>query len=787
MTSVIKNQPISSFPDKTFDANAFIEASQFHDPSQLLKLLEHQQGQARKKPEQTRITIDEAKEQIQEYLEGIWDKRDGLQFALSRFELQIRKKWKKMTFAKREAAVKSVWPRCAARRDAGIYYYSMKHIKTIDEDSLVLPYLNVEDLCRDPSHLTGLFYHRSRILPGKFAQFDLEEASMMKRPLIQKSAKQPVFVKCYGDRHSYGNLVETLETEPTGDVLSIEDALILLQAQSDLFYFLSELATIIAPKPAEASDPTEIELVPAPELMTTICRQKNPSKDWISTAEANLVRPFASPPQFSMAKLQEIANAKRNEAQDRIWILRRDPIYMHQELKAYDDHRIERILGSDGHRHPEVEKPIFYDRIIAKMVNDCNYNVVAYDLIDKEIGRLEKAYDAELTNIEPEKALPKDLNEAFGALETLLESILTRKFESLPTMVMASPALRDMFDRKPHPSLKSGSVDMLFDYDKTIWLLLSLAESTSPIQCSRIIDELDQFLLDNQQESLRISPFLLERIAEVASLVEMLIILGYLRPKYQPLADQEKSILLNGRWRPLYLVDSLESFRFGKYITPYNRFLQTGLKKDHGKKNHADEALKQLWRVIDEHVEAGAETNLSILLETCLVMKEDSVTSISRKSHKPRQKSVHFPDKLSTILEIKHKPITITNPDALPTPTLKIRPPEPVFQVAERHYKTLCKLFPLSTEEDRDIGQIEWKDFVACMIALGFRVEKKRGSDWYFVKKDELHKQQADKVIVVPEEEKKMSVTGMRVLEKRLMRRFMWSRAVFEVADKTSA
>ena len=784
MTSVIDNQPLSSFPNTQFDSNIFTQNSQFSPSSQFLELLKLQQKQAPKTPKQASITISDAKKQINDYLATIWKLQGGLHQALLRFELQIRKKWKKMSFAKREAAVKSIWPGMLDRHDDGIHYSSWKHVKTRSRNAFLLPYFNVEDLCRDPSHLMGLLFYRSRNLPEDFVLYDMNEAFMLERPSIQGNRDSKVVVQCYGGKDGgYGKFVEHKEMLDRGDALTIEDAMIVFEAQSELFRFLDEMVTLLVPKPIETSDPFEDESIPPPELMTTICRQKNPSKDWKSTAESNLVQPFSSPPAFSMKRLREIIIAKREESQDRIWILRRDPIYMFHLLKDYDEHRFERIPNPGGYRHPEIERPVYYDRVIGSLVDDVHSDAIVWDMLEREMDRLERIYMIESTEIKIGTALPKDTGSALGALTSLTNQVLLSKLVALSTAIMASPNMRELFERKPHPSLKVGDLDSLFMYDHTLWLILSLAASDSPSRMSRLLDDLDQLLLDNQQEASRISTFLLQRIAEVSSLVEILTIMETHRPNHQPITNSEENILIRGRWKNLSINKKAEFYRLGKFVTPYNRFLQTGAKKDHGKKNHADEALKQLWRVIDENCDSE-ESKISSILENCLVIKDHDSGTINKRSHKPRQKSVHFPDKISTVLEIKHQPVSATEPP--PTPTLKIRPPEPKFQVLERHHKILCKLFPLSSEEDRDIGQIEWKDLVACMTALGFSVEKKRGSDWLFVKSENIEGRN-ERIIIITEEEKKMSVLGMRTLEKRLTRRFMWSRSVFEVAEKTSA
>src|SRR5436305_5107672 len=66
---------------------------------------------------------EELTAQANGYIATIWTSYEELQSIIVRYETQIRKKWSKLSFARREALLKAAWPSITAERNMAIHFY----------------------------------------------------------------------------------------------------------------------------------------------------------------------------------------------------------------------------------------------------------------------------------------------------------------------------------------------------------------------------------------------------------------------------------------------------------------------------------------------------------------------------------------------------------------------------------------------------------------------------------------------------------------------------------------
>jgi len=62
------------------------------------------------------------------------------------------------------------------------------------------------------------------------------------------------------------------------------------------------------------------------------------------------------------------SNAKRSRAEDHVWLLREDPSYFLATVLEWSEHRPEHILSFRNETHPELGKPIFWDRLLRHVI-----------------------------------------------------------------------------------------------------------------------------------------------------------------------------------------------------------------------------------------------------------------------------------------------------------------------------------------------------------------------------------------------------------------------------------
>lgn len=296
----------------------------------------------------------------------------------------------------------------------------------ISRDCYLLPYCNVEDLCRDPSHLLGLIHHRGYITPDKFSylDFDLMHCGIyfqkIHRPFVNLCS-----MKLYGGRNEYGQLIEWSDELPHGltgwDLQEQEvayapaDALVLFEAQSKLLSFLLNIIkNLMEPIVINLLEPVENPL-PPPDLRTTQSRQKFPSKEWTSVAETHALAPFSAPPKYDLNEIRQIVRAKLAETQDHLWLLQTDPAYFHQSLTEYDSHRIERVRNNSQNINTEF----IYDSVVGDVVGEAVDNVITWGHLERQLTQVEKTYMANQHEITAGMPLPKEYEEALSIFDLI--------------------------------------------------------------------------------------------------------------------------------------------------------------------------------------------------------------------------------------------------------------------------------------------------------------------------------------------------------------------------------
>lgn len=141
-------------------------------------------------------------------------------------------------------------------------------------------------------------------------------------------------------------------------------------------------------------------------------------------------------------------------------------------------------------------------------------------------------------------------------------------------------------------------------------------------------------------------------------------------------------------------------------------------------------------------------------------------------------------EKLSTEPKKKQKTRGETDPSRVssrteaPTISQDLEPSTPAFSLPDRVLKTMTAFYPSSTE-DRTGRKIVWKDFLHAMYSLGFRIQKRHGSEWYF---EPSWKMNSPITIHEPHPSREMKFDTIRFEANRMARKYGWSSETFKAA-----
>jgi hypothetical protein len=107
----------------------------------------------------------------------------------------------------------------------------------------------------------------------------------------------------------------------------------------------------------DLTNPTPAEPLSAPAIPIA-----GTAFQWQSSARENALRPYSSPPKFSIDEISELLAAQYELAVQHLADLRTDPMYLAETMRSYCDHRIETIL--------QAPPQLVWNRAVGLMLSD---------------------------------------------------------------------------------------------------------------------------------------------------------------------------------------------------------------------------------------------------------------------------------------------------------------------------------------------------------------------------------------------------------------------------------
>lgn len=290
-------------------------------------------------PAPRNIDVEHLKPLANDFSRRIFDDWTGLNAILKRHELTIRKRWLKKGAAWRSNVLLTVQPDIPLHRRANFDGYRESHNRglhrkrTCSADAHLVPYINKEDLIHD-YHLLLFLNSRGRNLPVHFIATEAERAHLDIdwKEFYQPSNDVDSHIMLFTSKETskgYGIVVEVSRVPPRlVQVKGLKPifGLLLLEIQQKIYSFLlrcvqhilRDYSMEMLMQAPEHVEPAELECDLEPNIRN-------------HTVEADYRRPLEA---ANLGRLQMLVSCQREVAEDHILLLREDPGYFIDNLRA---------------------------------------------------------------------------------------------------------------------------------------------------------------------------------------------------------------------------------------------------------------------------------------------------------------------------------------------------------------------------------------------------------------------------------------------------------------------
>ena len=503
----------------------------------------------------------------------------------------------------------------------------------------MLPYLNVDDLSRDPTKLIGLLLHRTNCLPEEWVPFDhaMLRSGWKQCTLTEKSTDGCITM--HGDHFGKWSTFDPIAVH-RNDACGAPRALMILESQQILMKFLRDLTTVIlgGAKPSKSTKvPANVMSTPPASIFTVPCHPKictewlhflnaDQKKDqpWLSFGAMFSNQPFSAAPTFDIDAMIDLAENQANEAQDEIWLLQTDLEYFHDRSRYYEATWFDKIeKGSYRQKTTARQK---FDNIGFIMTVKAVIQARDWQWLLDECQNVKRELQRSGSAVGPGKPLPEGYQRALGSLEIMLGQCLAYHQSNLKGFLLRSPAFSKVF--KVTGTAQQQYFGLAFkielrDYtnlyrdDRIGWCLYQLASNFDEqhiFEPSAVLQYLNDFLDDcPRKDHERIDQEMQRCISELAAITRMMKLLDLHRPSF-PLPGPGILEETRPAWQvlnkliqepvPMLTVD----MGLGSLIKPLNKFrMPTGRKDEKwlARRDMAHSALRDLWAKAREAYQAS--------------------------------------------------------------------------------------------------------------------------------------------------------------------------------------
>jgi len=578
---------------------------------------------------------------------------------------------------------------------------------------------------------------------------------------------------------TYGQLVawdaddEAFDLLQTGIGFHPGHGLQVLETQQEVLHFLVKCCTIVLQDlPPGSLTGNDVQIQPEPPLLL------RDESEWPSLAAIAAEAPYSVPAHLNFKHLQGIIAGKHSAAIDHIWALREDPGYFADVIGDANEHRQETLLDVNGKRHPLLNRPSFWDRVLCNVVFAAYDGFLIWDVMYQQTTNLVKLNEKYSSVVSAMKKLPSEYDTALQNFKFFLDQASKGPIEKLKVVVPPSPPLRSRYVREPQDpgsTMIRVSTKSALGKDPLLHLFATLWDGQQLFLCGlpAVMDELDRLVQSDSKQKQRLSSWVAQVMSDLAVIAQIRRQVG----SYHPLLmasneyttdemkrDFSKSLansaelMKNMKGISLASVGSLSDRRF-HYPSDKRRTCETT-----NAMREAESNLDLFWQTVDHHFKGKCGKTLDQIVRNLPLddrklqrtpewiepepePKKEIKSEASEELYKPfsqlrieleAQTGSSLPSENLNPAKAKVKTRGVPQTSEPDGSNGEIEGEEsqkvgihPTFTVSKRAFKVFSTLFHNPAEANQP-GELPWADFLHAMAQTGFDVEKVYGSVWQF-------------------------------------------------------
>ena len=442
-------------------------------------------------------------------------------------------------------------------------------------------------------------------------------------------------------------------------------------------------------------------------------------------------------------------------------------------------------------------------------------DVILWDAVAADIIDIENARHKLEAHIELSRRLPASYEEPLQSLIGLTSVAWRYAVQDLHLALVSSAEFIQFFELIPgenglyadlHP--KKSTEDQ---WPQILHLLIDLNDlrKTKMMGPLNMLDEMERVMTSDKTQGAMIGAGMAKGISKLAALAQINDALFEHQPTIQCRRDSETIIHESvARLKPIdELQDIFKVMPLPRYADPMLSVTYPASKKrtfQHIEQMRlAEQKLDTFWEHVNKEFVAATGKTLRQWMGSRLTARELQRTQpwqpteqeqqlkklVDQTSHEPTPFNTNpTPEKFNKLpteprkkqktrgeSESNRASSTTEIDSAIPQKSeLTIQ----TFSLPSRALKTMRAFYPTSTE-DRKAKAVVWKDFLHAMYSLGFAIQKRHGSEWYF---EPSWKQNAPITIHEPHPKHEMGFNKMRFEANRMARKYGWSSDSFQAA-----
>ncbi|KAI1617156.1 hypothetical protein EDD36DRAFT_155100 [Exophiala viscosa] len=771
----------------------------------------------------TLMTLAEAEKNVKEYNDTISDSWAQLHRILERREAALRKRWLKKTKEQRTTILLAAWPGMPKvhRPDfqAILKHNSVRGTSSsraiIDTALFKWPFINLEDLLYGKTLLLFL-NSRGRNSPEVFAHTDMASTRPGRGMMYLRVVGLAGFILMITGNVSQGTYGRILPVQPSehNSIWHFDagDGLLLLEIQAGILTFLLRCCHQIFHdiSPEEISS-TTLSVQPQPEPLATN------SMSYLQMTEAAAEAPYKAPTNLDTNRLVHLIEARRMAAEEHVLDLREDPGYVATIVADVALHLKEKEILDTGRTDPS-HAPMYWMQALWHTVDEAYLLLTFWDTLYQVASKLHTSAGGSLAELDPTKPLPPDQLILFSELASTTQSLMSSFLGALGMRVTTSPDIqRHLSKAKNAATQDKGKLLQLlrFEADQS-WLLFSLMfhqkykHDLSAIGIETVVDELQRIFDKDTQQRDRLTATTLMTFSDLALITHIVketasFSTWTLRfrsemgsvSKVSP--STEDGDLIRKTLSPLTNPQSTDFLLVGLFA-PTAKELYYPSEKARTESNvkamrTAEKNLDEFWARVDNLFQRDhGETLHHIFLRLSRSSRKVQRTPPWQARGSPSTAiAVSTPPDLShlAIADEKGTPPVIQRPRTKvktrgsPLPLQANAPQAPaepndaeiptVNNLSKRALKVFRTMFHTSSNDGQ--GEVDWKDFLHAMTAMGFAAEKLYGSVWHFTPAEAVGGRSIN--VHEPHPTGKISFYTARRIGGRLGRTYGWTGEMF--------